>query len=948
LKKHIYISFFVLTALLWSAQALFANQYRSNAATGNWGTAGTWQISTDGGTTWTTASNYPGQTTLNDTVLVRNGHTVTLNVSPANAIGRLTVGEGTSGALSIGGFSITVNGTLTVNNGATVTVTSATGTKTFNNVTINAGGAWNSTAAETYTINGNLTMNGGTIDGSATGVFNVGGSLNVSSGTNTLGNATITVTGATNITGALNITSATGTKTFVGTVTINSGGTWNNSANEAITLRGGIVNNGTFTSGTGTYTFDTNSQTISGTSGLTFSGTVAIQGAITITNQTTVTISGNLTGSVGGSTWLNDVNSTLNVAGTVLTTGTLNASADPNTVNYNGTGAQTIKAANYNNLTISGSRGTNNVTFPNGGTVGISGSFTPSATFTSGNYVTTGNTINFNGSGSQSIPALGTENYNNLTRSGTGTATLAANIGVAGNLTISGGTLDLGTFTANRTTSGGTLTVGAGATLRIGGTSSIPSNYTTHSIAATSTIEYSGGNQTVAVLNSAQNYGNLTISGTGTKTLAGNIGVAGDLTVASSALALATFTANRTSLGGTLTVANGAELWIGGTNSFPTNYQIHSIGSSSIILYYGSNQTIATLNSGQSYGNLHITGTGTKTLAGSVGVASNLLVAASTLDLGTNTLNRTSVGGSMVLGATATLRIGGTNSLPANYVVHTFSATSTVEYYGGNQVVATLSPGENYGNVTISGTGTKTLAGTIKVAGNLAVASSTLDLGASTADRTTAGGTLTVGAGATLRIGGTNSLPANYSTHVIDATSTIEYYGTNQSVATLNSSQNYGTLIISGSGTKTLAGNIGIAANLTISAGTLDLGTFTANRATPGGTLTLSSGAALKAGGSTGGITGSNFPANFTTYTLNGTVEFTGTGAQTVPALTYTHLIFTNGGTKSITASITATGNVTVNAGAPLVIASGVTFQIDGNFTNAGSVTNNGTVNVGN
>jgi len=37
--------------------------------------------------------------------------------------------------------------------------------------------------------------------------------------------------------------------------------------------------------------------------------------------------------------------------------------------------------------------------------------------------------------------------------------------------------------------------------------------------------------QTVAVLNSSQNYGHLTISGSGTKTLAGIENVAGNLTI---------------------------------------------------------------------------------------------------------------------------------------------------------------------------------------------------------------------------------------------------------------------------------------------------------------------------------------------------------------------------------------------------------------------------------
>ena len=51
--------------------------------------------------------------------------------------------------------------------------------------------------------------------------------------------------------------------------------------------------------------------------------------------------------------------------------------------------------------------------------------------------------------------------------------------------------------------------------LKIGGTGTLPSNYSTHSIGATSTVEYAGTTTSVAALNSSQNYGNLTISGTG-------------------------------------------------------------------------------------------------------------------------------------------------------------------------------------------------------------------------------------------------------------------------------------------------------------------------------------------------------------------------------------------------------------------------------------------------
>ena len=55
--------------------------------------------------------------------------------------------------------------------------------------------------------------------------------------------------------------------------------------------------------------------------------------------------------------------------------------APTSTVNYAGSGAQTIGAQAYGNLTISGARTTNSVTFAGAGTIGVAGTFTASATF---------------------------------------------------------------------------------------------------------------------------------------------------------------------------------------------------------------------------------------------------------------------------------------------------------------------------------------------------------------------------------------------------------------------------------------------------------------------------------------------------------------------------------------------------------------------------------------
>ena len=206
---------------------------------------------------------------------------------------------------------------------------------------------------------------------------------------------------------------------------------------------------------------------------------------------------------------------------------------------------------------------------------------------------------------------------------------------------------------------------------------------------------------------------------------------------------------------------------IGGTNTFPSNYSTHAIGATTTVEYNGTTQSVAVLNSAQDYGHLIISGSGTKTLAGTENVAGNLTISAGTFDLGANTINRTAAGGTLTVSNGATLKIGGTNTFPSNYTAHSIGATSTIEYGGTTQSVIVLNSAQNYGNLTISGSGTKTLAATISVAGDLTVSAGTFDLGSFTANRASAGGTLSVASGATLKIGGTNTFPANYSTHSI-------------------------------------------------------------------------------------------------------------------------------------------------------------------------------------
>ncbi len=244
-----------------------------------------------------------------------------------------------------------------------------------------AGGNWNAPATWTGCAGGNgpVANTPGSNDTAViatagasvvtANVVIVVGNVVINSGKLNVGGSNWTVNGTTTVnnTGTIDQTSTGGSATFIGLVTVNGGGTWANTANEAIVFRGGITNDGTFNGGTATQTFNTNSQAIGGAGPINFNGAVTVTGAITITNNntSTVTIAGALNGSVAGSTWVNAVNSTLNYSNSGSTaapmaTGVLTANANSNTVIYSRGGNQTIKVpsgapATYYHLTLSGS-----------------------------------------------------------------------------------------------------------------------------------------------------------------------------------------------------------------------------------------------------------------------------------------------------------------------------------------------------------------------------------------------------------------------------------------------------------------------------------------------------------------------------------------------------------------------------------------------------------------
>ena len=340
-----------------------------------------------------------GGTSFNN--LVHSG-TGTLQLSAAlSTSGTIT---NSSGIFSANGFTNTVTGlatisggnyqastaTQTFNGGLTISVgtfTGSTGIVDATNITLSSGTLIAPTGS--FTVSGNWTNNGGTLTGgtgtvtfdgttqiiggtsgttfnniaanSSAGISTaanatIGGTLSIANGTTfTIGGFDFAVTGSTSVgsgtSGNLTFSSATGNKSFSGLVTLGAGSTWTNTINSPVTFQSGITRtSGTFTAGTGLYSFSTNSQSLIGTFII---PNISVDG-ISLTNNNTLTIgialsgSGSLTQASGASLFI----------GGTSAISSLNAINSPNTVVYNGT-TQTINATTYHNLTINQSGATN-------------------------------------------------------------------------------------------------------------------------------------------------------------------------------------------------------------------------------------------------------------------------------------------------------------------------------------------------------------------------------------------------------------------------------------------------------------------------------------------------------------------------------------------------------------------------------------------------------------
>lgn len=453
---------------------IFVLQFETSAITYYSRASGNWD-----GKIWATTNNGAANfatITDADNVVIQVKNNVSVNISSAvcknidlgtnNNIAVLTFNSGSklavSGIVTLGNSGNTNRrGRIVMTAGGTLECQGlALGNTGSNNFTYGTGTviltANNTIPATVFTNFYNLSVNAGTTNISANTTVN--NNLYINDGaTFNAPDFSLTVSGTTTVgggsSGTLNISGATGTKTFTGNVTLNNGSTWNESAAATVSYGGNLTNNsGTFTAGTGNHSFTGTSKILSGSSDTSIPN-IIVSGSYTnsgiLTAETALTGSGslansgtlNLSGSGSSSITTLSNSGTIHVTGSGAITTALANFTNTGTINLGGSGLVTGITNNGGaivNLTnASQTIGTfNNATSTS--TLNISALINSTSVITTLTATVSGNTVNYNGSGNQTVKNTG---YSNLIISGGGNKSLGGATTVSGTLTLTSGYL---------------------------------------------------------------------------------------------------------------------------------------------------------------------------------------------------------------------------------------------------------------------------------------------------------------------------------------------------------------------------------------------------------------------------------------------------------------------------------------------------------------------------
>lgn len=668
--------------------------------------------------------------TCSSSTLTVDGHTpASYDYEKIDILSGDTLAVGNSEVLTT--YDLTITGTLTSGTLGTFNVSH---NWTNNGTTFTA-------STSTVNMNGSTTQ---TINGSTQTAFNsltdsnTGAELVVSTSCSFAGILTVNASAVLNPGAAVVISGGTGTLTGSGTAKVSYAA----GSNAFYTQY--TINTKTLTNLTVDYTGNTGSGLVitdtiygnAGSGGLKISGTMST-GTQTATVAGVFTVTGTFTPS-GGTITMNNGSSISNSGSLTFQALTIANSATVTTsTNFNVAGTFTINgsAIFYPDAAVvlnsAGEAGT------------ITGTGTARVTRTdatpdySSQYKFTTNTltsltVDYYSASAQTVSAV---NYGNLASSNSGDRTLASSgaIGISGTFTIGG------------------------------------SSYTTTG----STVDYNGAGQTVGAIN----YNNLTLSGSGTKTLqTGTTTVGGNMQISGTAAATTVVglavNGNLTVSGGSLTTA-GYSLTVTGTttvnggtltldNNTGTKLLTGAVAVSSGTLN-GASTAIEIRNgiTQSSSGSVAITGTASFTTTASQSLNGTIGLGATTIGLGVTMTNNgtTTISGTLTLTGNwaqangSTLNYSSTSAFSGAGTFSASTATNTVNYTAsGTQTVKDPDGGtaHTYNNLTLSGTSAKTMTGVTNVSGNFTLsgtASATLDGSLAVA------GQATVNTGTTLGLG---------------------------------------------------------------------------------------------------------------------------------------------------------------------------------------------------
>jgi len=507
---------------------------------------------------------------------------------------------------------------------------------------------------------------------------------------------------------------------------------------------------------------------------------------------------------------------TLSISGLLTNNGTM---ANNGTTAFVGTsGQQTFTGVTaFNNITVNNTSGillpaaitANNVILTagilnaNNFNIDVKGNWLNNASATA---LTAGTaSVTFTGTTAQTIGGTFETSFNSVTASNVGsTITLTNNIKVAGNLVV-GGVFDLVGFTANRTAAGGTLYINNTGYLKIGGTNTLPSNYSTNTFLTASTVEYSGTNQTV----SAQSYGNLVFSssaGAAVKSSAvTTFSTQGNFTMNKGAGTSVSFSPSANlSIGGNVSIGT-ATTWNGGsyTHTIGGNWVNNGTynGNTGTVVFAGANKTVSGPAASQNFNSITITASGVVFFDdGGLTMSGNLLTSGS----------------------------GSFTQLAGGILTMTGSAATIT----GNSI--------SIENLTVTGSGKVTANNSLTFTGNLSMvnAGNTFTGAAGTTIILSGAAKTISGAGSAafqvLNITGSNIASTNFSIAsalVVDGTfSATAGTATFTGSASLSGRADLFTVVENGTKLQ-LSGNaiLGIANTLSFTAGTLDVTTSVPN-----------------------------------------------------------------------------------------------------------------------